>query len=158
MTKRNFYAIWLAIVILGGVAISSLAYMSSLNKDRLNERGIMEQNRKFVEGFFNFESTDQRYDAIKPYTTEQGYRATFPSGTDLPQNSKIHSKVNNLKAFIQKDPVPKKEEVEILNKFELTTEFNGIGSTQTIIMKTILLETDNWKVNDIEMIIQNTHE
>ncbi|WP_338709168.1 hypothetical protein [Paenibacillus amylolyticus] len=160
MTKRSFYAVWLAIFLLGGVGIGSLAYTSSLNQEKMKEQTIMQQNRLFVEGFFNFETTNQRYKAIRPYTTEKGYRSTFPSGIELPPDSEVHSTVSDMKAYLQHDPSSDKKHTEVLNKFSLTTEFNGIGSVQTIVMKTVLVDEgrgDGWKVDDIEMIIQNTH-
>jgi hypothetical protein len=37
-------------------------------------------NREFLESFFTYQTTAERYKKIEPFMTDQGYKATHPSG------------------------------------------------------------------------------
>lgn len=156
MRNGRFYVIWAVILILGVVGISVFASNTSSKTAEKSELAALQVNHKFVEKFFNYSSTGERYEGIKPYMTEQGYRALFPSGIEMPKDSAIKSLTTNLKAFIKKDPKTDDGLIEILNDFIVSTEYGGIQSSKNVIMRTQLVKEGNtWKINDIEMIIQN---
>jgi hypothetical protein len=157
LSHGRFYAVWGVILVLGIVGIIAFFSNSSLKEEKEKELAGLELNTQFVDKFFNYTSTRQRYDNVKPLMTEQGYRATYPSGFELPADSSVKSLVSNLKSYVQKAPAVKENQMEILNEFVVTTEFNEIRSSKEVIMRTELLydESAGWKVNDIEMIIQN---
>lgn len=157
MRHARFYTIWGVILVLGIVLITQFFSNTSLKKEIEKEQEGLELNALFVYKFFNYDSTRQRYDAIKPLMTEQGYQATYPSGFELPADSSVKSRVTKLRSFVQKAPEVGSNQMEILNEFMVTTEFNGIGSSKEVIMRTQLVHdgSSGWKVNDVEMIIQN---
>ena len=45
-----------------------------------------------------------------------------------------------------------------LNEFKLTTEFNSVANTETVIVKTSLIYVmeQGWKINDVEFVGQLT--
>ncbi|MEX6702932.1 hypothetical protein ABS315_25605 [Peribacillus frigoritolerans] len=51
-----------------------------------------------------------------------------------------------------------KTEAESFNEFKLTTEFNNVAATDTVIVKTslIFVKEQGWKVDDVEFIGQLT--
>lgn len=51
-----------------------------------------------------------------------------------------------------------KTEAEFFNEFKLTTEFNNVATTETVIVKTSLIyvKEQDWKVDDVEFIGQLT--
>jgi hypothetical protein len=80
------------------------------------------------------------------------YKATHPSGTDLPNSEQsVQSSMIGLKPFEYQDS---KTEAEFFNEFKLTTEFNGVANTETVIVKTSLIyvKEQGWKVDDVEFI------
>lgn len=158
MKNGKFYAVWVVILIVGIVGILSFFSNSDLQKKIKIEEAGLELNNQFVEKFFNYTSSRQRYDSVKSLMTEQGYRATYPSGMELPADSSVRSLVTNHQSFVQKEPSLNDNQMEYLNRFVVTTEFNGIQSSKEVIMRTLLIKEGSvgWKVNDIEMIIQNT--
>ena len=88
--------------------------------------------------------------------TDQGYKATHPSGTDLPNSEQsVKSSMVGLKPFEYQDS---KTEAEFFNEFKLTTEFNGVANTETVIVKTSLIyvREQEWKINDVEFVGQLT--
>ncbi|MFS0813498.1 hypothetical protein [Peribacillus phoenicis] len=75
---------------------------SQLNEVRTNQGNYEEQiqslssiqntdalkvNHKFLESFFTYQTTAERYKKFEPFMTDQGFKATHPSGMELP-NSK----------------------------------------------------------------------
>jgi uncharacterized protein len=109
-------------------------------------------NREFLEKFFTYQTMADRYKNIKPLMTDRGFMATHPSGSELPHSDEsVKSSIVNLKPFeYQSSNV----DAEFLNEFELTTEFNNVSSTKTVIVKTSLIFVQNqgWKVDDVESI------
>ncbi|KON88009.1 hypothetical protein AF332_15055 [Sporosarcina globispora] len=51
-----------------------------------------------------------------------------------------------------------KNEAELFNEFKLTTEFNNVAATDTVIVKASLIyvEEQGWKVDDVEFVGQLT--
>ncbi|MCM3130199.1 MULTISPECIES: hypothetical protein [unclassified Paenibacillus] len=160
MSNRKFYALLGVVLILGIVGSLVFSSNSGLKKEIEMEQAGIELNTQFVDKFFNYASTKQRYDNVKSLMTERGYRSTYPSGMELPADSSVKSQVSNLKIYVQKAPSVKENQMEILNQFVATTEFNEIQSSKEVIMKTFLVyeESVGWMINDIEMIIQNAEE
>ncbi|MBO1000740.1 hypothetical protein IOC57_23740 [Bacillus sp. SD075] len=88
--------------------------------------------------------------------TDQGYKATHPSGTELPDSEEsVKSSMVGLKPFEYQSS---KTEAEFFNEFKLTTEFNKVAATDTVIVKTSLIyvKGQGWKVDDVEFIGQLT--
>lgn len=113
-------------------------------------------NREFLKSFFTYQTTAERYENIKSFMTDQGYQATHPSGTNLPNSEQsIQSSMVGLKPFEYQSS---KTETEFFNEFKLTTEFNGVANTETVIVKTSLIHVKDqgWKVDDVEFIGQFT--
>jgi len=113
-------------------------------------------NRKFLISFFTYQNTAERYENIKPFMTDQGYKATHPSGTDLPNSEEsVQSSMIGLKPFEYQSS---KTEAEFFNEFKLTTEFNDVANKETVIVKTSLIyvKKQGWKVDDVEFIGQFT--
>lgn len=116
----------------------------------------LEVNQKFLEKFFTYQTTAERYEEIKPLMTDQGFKATHPSGTELPKSKQsVRSSMVGLKPFEYQSS---KTEAEFLNEFELTTEFNDVSNTETVIVKTslIYIKEQGWKIDDVEFVGQLT--
>lgn len=116
----------------------------------------LEVNRKFLEKFFTYQTTAERYEKIKPLMTDQGFKATHPSGTELPKSKQsVKSSMVGLKPFEYQSS---KTEAEFFNEFKLTTEFNNVSNTETVIVKTSLIyvKEQGWKINDVEFVGQLT--
>ena len=117
---------------------------------------ILKINREFLERFFTYKTTKERYQKIKPFMTDQGYKATHPSGTKLPDSEEsVKSSMVGLKPFEYQSS---KTEAEFFNEFKLTTEFNNVANTETVIVKTLLVyvKGQGWKINDVEFVGQLT--
>ncbi|MGM0878417.1 MAG: hypothetical protein ACQEWV_27890 [Bacillota bacterium] len=109
-------------------------------------------NREFLELFFTYQTTAERYKKIKPFMTDQGYKATHPSGMELPNSEQsVKSSMVGLKPFEYQSS---KTEAEFLNEFKLTTEFNNVANTETVIVKTSLIyvKEQGWKIDDVEFV------
>jgi hypothetical protein len=113
-------------------------------------------NQDFIEKFFSYSSTKERYENIKPLTTEEGFRATLPSGIEIPEDNgselSVTSRMDKLKPYIY--PSIDKNKVDFMNKFEVSTIFNKIKTTQEIIIYTQVVydQISGWKVNDVEFV------
>jgi hypothetical protein len=116
----------------------------------------LEVNREFLTNFFTYQTTTERYKNSKPFMTDQGYKATHPSGTELPNSEQsVKSSMVGLKPFEYQSS---KTKAEFFNEFKLSTEFNDVTNTETVIVKTSLLyvKGQGWKINDVEYIGQLT--
>jgi len=116
----------------------------------------LDVNRKFLEKIFTYQTTTERYKKIKPLMTDQGFNATHPSGTELPKSKQsVKSSMVGLKPFEYQSS---KTEAEFFNEFKLTTEFNNVSNTETVIVKTSLIyvKEQGWKINDVEFVGQLT--
>jgi hypothetical protein len=118
----------------------------------IQDTDALKVNREFLKRFFTYQTTAERYENIKPIITDQGYMATHPSGTELPNSEQsVVSSMIGLKPFEYQSS---KTEAEFFNEFKLTTEFNGVANTETVIVKTSLIyvKEQGWKVDDVEFI------
>ncbi|MGV2885992.1 hypothetical protein [Paenibacillus taichungensis] len=159
MRNGRFYFVWAVILILGIVGFIILGVSLNSKSEDKGEEVALQINRQFVDKFFTYSSTGQRYEGIKPLMTEQGYRALFPSGIEMPQDSAVKSLSTNLKEYVLRDPAVQDGQTEILNEFLVSTEFSGIKDSKNVIMRTKLVKDGStWKINDVEMIIQNTKQ
>jgi Tfp pilus assembly protein PilV len=116
----------------------------------------LEANREFLKNFFTYQTTAERYKNIKPLMTDQGYKATHPSGTKLPDSDQsVKSSMVGLKPFEYQSS---KTEAEFFNEFKLSTEFNDVTNTETVIVKTSLIyvKEQGWKIDDVEFVGQLT--
>jgi hypothetical protein len=169
--KKNYILLMIGF----GVAVLVIMYVFSLRTQlqevRANQSNYEEQikelssiqntealkvNQEFLESFFTYQTTAERYKNIKPFMTNRGYKATHPSGTELPASKQsVISSMVGLKPF---EYQPSKTEAEFFNEFKLSTEFNGVSNTETVIVKTSLIHVNKkeWKVDDIEFVGQLT--
>lgn len=121
-------------------------------------RSDVEQvNMGFLEKFFTYNSTKERYEGIKPLMTEEGYRSTFPSGSEVPETDQsVKSTLSELRQYLLQTS---KTEAVFLNEFNVTTQFNGVENLQTIIVRTILSWNDgSWLITEVEFIGQLTSQ
>ncbi|WP_221567134.1 hypothetical protein [Alkalihalobacillus sp. TS-13] len=113
-------------------------------------------NQEFLEHFFTYQTIAERYENIQPLMTDQGFNATHPSGTKPPNSEQsVKSSMVGLKSFEYQES---KTEAEFFNEFKLSTEFNDVTNTETVIVKTSLIyvKEQGWKINDVEFIGQLT--
>ncbi|MEH7375678.1 hypothetical protein [Neobacillus drentensis] len=112
----------------------------------------LEVNREFLKNFFTYQTTADRYQNIKPFMTDQGYKATHPSGTELPNSKQsVKSSMVGLKPFEYQSS---KTDAEFFNEFMLSTEFNDVTNTETVIVKTSLIyvKKQGWRIDDVEFV------
>ena len=118
----------------------------------IQNRDALKVNREFLESFFTYQTTAERFKKIEPFMTDQGNKATHPSGTELPDSEEsIQSSMVGLKPFEYQSS---KTEAEFFNEFKLTTEFNNVANTEMVIVKTSLIyvKGQGWKIDDVEYI------
>ncbi|MGA9286789.1 MAG: hypothetical protein WBV93_00455 [Anaerobacillus sp.] len=128
-----------------------MAFMSSVESS-----DALEVNQEFLKHFFNYETTGERYTNIESFMTDRGFQATHPSGTDLPKSDEsVTSTMSGLRAY---EFNSSKTEAAFLNEFQLSTDFNDITTTETVIVKTSLVyvKEQGWKVDDVEFVGQLT--
>ncbi|MFF3024461.1 hypothetical protein ACFVRR_17695 [Gottfriedia sp. NPDC057948] len=116
----------------------------------------LEVNRAFLKNFFTYQTTAERYQKIKPFMTDQGYKATHPSGLNIPSGDQsVESTLVGLKPFEYQST---KTDAEFFNEFKLSTEFNNVSNTETVIVKTSLIyvKDQGWKIDDVEYVGQLT--
>ncbi|CAK6481266.1 hypothetical protein IFT92_09400 [Peribacillus simplex] len=169
--KKNFLFLMIVFIIAALVIMYVLSLRSQLQEVRANQGNYEEQiqslssiqntdalkvNRQFLESFFTYQTTAERYKKVEPFMTDQGFKATHPSGTELPDSEEsVKSSMVGLKPF---EYQTSKTEAEFFNEFKLTTEFNNVAATDTVIVKTSLIyvKEQGWKVDDVEFIGQLT--
>ncbi|HEO2443884.1 hypothetical protein N0B30_23815 [Bacillus subtilis] len=169
--KKNYILLMLGFVVVAVCIMYVFSLRSQLQEVKANQRNYEEQiktlssiqntdalavNRKFLEKFFNYQTTAERYDKIKPLMTDKGFKATHPSGTKLPNSDEsVKSSMVGLKPFEYQSS---KTEAEFFNEFKLSTEYNEVSNTETVIVKTSLIhvQKQGWKVDDVEFIGQLT--
>jgi len=169
--KKNFLLLMIGFIAAALVIMYVFSLRSQLQEVQANQENYKVQikslssiqntdalkiNREFLERFFTYQTTKERYKKIKPFMTDQGYKATHPSGTNLPDSEEsVKSSIVGLKPFEYQSS---KTEAEFFNEFKLTTEFNNVANTETVIVKTSLVyvKGQGWKINDVEYIGQLT--
>lgn len=160
------------VVIIAAVIVAlMLIYTQSLKKDlaaateqkenyanqidrlkKLDQSKAAELNHEFVNRFFTYKNTKQRYEDIEPLMTEKGYQSTYPSGSSIPKKgSDVSSSVSGLRSY---EYVTDKQSVSFMNEFTVRTSYNGTANEQKIVIKTdlIALENGDWKVDNVEFI------
>ncbi|WML27392.1 hypothetical protein [Neobacillus sp. OS1-33] len=163
--KKKFLLLMIGFVVAAMVIMYVFSLRLQLQEVRANQENYEDQikslssiqntdalkiNREFLERFFTYQTTAERYEKIKPFMTDQGYKATHPSGTELPDSEQsVKSSMVGLKPFEYQSS---KTEAEFFNEFKLTTEFNNVANTETIIVKTSLIyvKDKGWKIDDVE--------
>jgi len=169
--NKNFLFLMIVFITAALVFMYVFSLRSQLQEVRANQGNYEEQiqslsfiqitdalkvNREFLESFFTYQTTAERYKKIEPFMTDQGFNATHPSGTELPDSEEsVKSSMVGLKQF---EYQTSKTEAEFFNEFKLTTEFNNVAATDTVIVKTSLIyvKEQGWKVDDVEFIGQLT--
>lgn len=154
MKKTTIINIILAISILLNVFL----LFSNINTaEKVDDQSAVSEslaaNEKFLDRFFTYKTTKEKYEEIEPLMTEKGYKSTFPSGMEIPEDSSefsVSSIMSGLKPFQYKQNDSK---LEFLNEMTVSTSFNKIETTETIVVKTILVNKENkWFVDEILMI------
>ncbi|MGE6717479.1 hypothetical protein ACQKGD_08855 [Peribacillus frigoritolerans] len=169
--KKNFLLLMIVFIIAALIIMYVFSLRSQLQEVRAHQGNYEEQiqslssiqntdalkvNRQFLESFFTYQTTAERYKKVEPFMTDQGFKATHPSGTELPDSEEsVKSSMVGLKPF---EYQISKTEAEFFNEFKLTTEFNNVAATDTVIVKTslIFVKEQGWKVDDVEFIGQLT--
>ncbi|KON83498.1 hypothetical protein AF332_27465 [Sporosarcina globispora] len=169
--KKNYILLLIGFVAAALVIMYVFSLRSQLQEVRANQSTYEEQiksltsiqntdalktNQEFLEHFFTYQTTSDRYKNIESLMTDRGYKATYPSGTELPSSEEsVKSSMVGLKPFEYQSS---KTEAEFFNEFKLTTEFNNVAATDTVIVKTSLIyvEEQGWKVDDVEFVGQLT--
>jgi hypothetical protein len=169
--KKNYILLMIVFVVAVLVIMYVFSLRTQLQEVRVNQSNYEEQikdlssiqntgalkiNREFLESFFTYQTTAERYKNIKPFMTNRGYKATYPSGTEIPTSEQqVKSSIVGLKPFEYQSS---KTETEFFNEFKLTTEFNNVANTETVIVRTSLVyvKEKGWRVEDVEFIGQLT--
>jgi hypothetical protein len=165
--KKNYVLLMIGFISAVVVIMYVFSLQSQLQEVRANQENYeekiatlssirntdaLEVNRKFLNNFFTYQTTAERYKNIKLLMTDQGYKATHPSGVELPNSKQsIKSSMTGLKLFEYQSS---KTEAEFFNEFKLSTEFNDVTNTETVIVRTslIYIKEKGWKVDDIEFV------
>ncbi|WP_028401072.1 hypothetical protein [Ectobacillus panaciterrae] len=123
--------------------------IASLKNTEVNK--AQKTTEQFIQAFFNYDNTLDRYKNIKTYTTEQGYRSTFPSGMEPPtKGADIRSRINELEIFEKKYS---KNEITTISTFKVMTTFNDVPSTSKMVIKTNVVKVGSeWKIDDVTIL------
>ena len=169
--KKNYILLMLGFIAAAVFIVYAFSLRTQLQEVRANQSNYeekiaslstiqntdaLEVNRKFLTNFFTYQTTAERYKNIKPFMTDQGYKATHPSGMELPNSDQsVQSSMVGLKPFEYQSS---KTEAEFFNEFKLSTEFNNVTNTETVIVKTSLVyvKEQGWKIDDVEFVGQLT--
>ncbi|MGR6342656.1 hypothetical protein ACU5CE_33495 [Priestia megaterium] len=127
----------------------------SLQNNGLNQ--AKDTTESFIRAFFSYDNTLDRYQNIKAYTTQQGYKSTFPSGTEPPTTgADIESRISDLEIFSQRYS---SNEITTVSTFKTTTTFNDVPSNSEMVIKTDLVKTGSqWKVDNVEILSSQSTE
>lgn len=165
--KKNYIMLMGAFIAAVIIIMYVFSLRSQLQEVRSNQRHYEEEiksltsvqqtdalskNRSFLEAFFTYETTAERYQKIRPLMTDRGFKATHPSGTKPPQSKQsVKSTMVGLKPF---EYQTSKTEAEFFNEFKLSTEYNDVSNTETVIVKTSLIyvKEQGWKIDDVEFV------
>lgn len=153
--KKWWYFLAAGLVILNIVQMVHAQNLKGQIKEQQSTEDVTRVNQKFIDSFFTYKTTKQRYDSIKPLMTEKGYNATLPAGIELPDDTSdipsVSSRLTNLQPFMYSAD---KRKVEYMNEFNVITSYNQVDSTTGVIVHTVLTysETAGWQVDDVEFI------
>jgi hypothetical protein len=161
--RTSFFLMFAGFIMLVLVILYVFSLRNQLSEVRANQENYKQQieavsniepsqaeqvNKKFLKSFFTYNNPSERYENIKPLMTEAGFKATHPSGNGIPQSKEnISSSISNIKLF--KHEVSKTE-IEFLNEFKVSTNYNSVGSTERMVIKTelVYVEGVGWKIKD----------
>jgi hypothetical protein len=149
--KQLYYVLWAVVFLFIIVLVGYVFSLRSQLNDQTNTEAALKADQQFIQSFFSYQSTNQRYEQIKPLVTEKGYRAAHPSSMGLLQSdNSVKSSIEELSLY---GKTISQKQVEYLNQFKVTTSFNNIGNTQAIIVRTVLTLTESgWMVDDFEFV------
>jgi hypothetical protein len=133
--------------------LQALHYKQELLK--LENSSSKDTNENFIKAFFQYNSTKQRYEQIKPLMTNEGYHSTFPSGMEIPETDQ--SVVSKIEFLVSYEHPISKTSSEYISEFKQTTRFRDIENTQTILLKTKLEFENSWKVQKVEFLAQTSY-
>ncbi|WP_145949560.1 hypothetical protein [Paenibacillus sp. Y412MC10] len=151
--KKWLYLVLAGLTILNFVQMGHAHNLKEQIKEQRSTEEVTRINQKFIDTFFTYDSTKQRYENIKPLMTEQGYNATLPAGTEIPDDTSdlpsVSSRLTDLRPFIYSAD---KNKVEYLNEFNVITSYNKVDSTTGVIVHTVLTysEKNGWLVDDVD--------
>jgi hypothetical protein len=152
------------------VVVAAVLYFLQLNKaiasEQLKNKQLQDQiaglqntevnkaqktTEQFIQAFFNYDNTLDRYKNIKAYTTEQGYRSTFPSGMQPPtKGADIRSRIDDLEIF---EKQYSKNKITTISIFEVTTTFHDVPATAKMVIKTNVVSVGSeWKIDDVTIL------
>lgn len=108
-------------------------------------------NDAFIQRFFNYKNTAERYNISKDIMTKQGFHAIHPSSEKVPEKgADITASISHVRSY---EHAESRTQVEYINTFIQTITFNGESTNNTVMVKTKLIFIDNqWKVDDLENI------
>ncbi|MGD6964459.1 hypothetical protein ACQCVB_19840 [Fictibacillus phosphorivorans] len=165
--RTSFFLMFAGFIVVVLVILYVFSLRSQLSEVRENQETYKQQaeavshiepsqaeqvNKKFLKSFFTYDNPSERYENIKHLMTESGFKATHPSGNAIPQSKEdVSSSISNIKLF--KHDVSRTE-IEFLNEFKVTTDYNGVGSTERMVIKTelIYVEGVGWKIKDLYVV------
>jgi Ca2+/Na+ antiporter len=113
----------------------------------------LKANNDFIDKFFNYQSSNERYKNVQDMVTPGGMRSLFPSGVPNAEDSAaITSKIAELKAY----EYQKSNKIsEFINEFNVTIATNGVENTQTVLARTTVEQSKDqgtWLITDFEFI------
>ncbi|WP_240416525.1 hypothetical protein [Paenibacillus periandrae] len=152
---KKVYLLIAALFLLNVIQLFHGMNLKAQIKDQISATGADDTNKAFIEKFFTYETTKQRYDNIKPFMTTRGYNSALPAGIEIPDNSSgvpsVSSQMNRLQPFRY---VSGNEKIEFMNGFDVVTSFNKVQTTQTVIVHTVLLYSKDkgWQVDEVEFV------
>jgi hypothetical protein len=170
-SKKGYVLLMSGFIVAVLVVVYVFSLQAQLREVRANQRNYEEQmaslssvkntdalevNRDFLEHFFTYQTTAERYTNVESYMTDQGFQSTHPSGTELPKSEEsVTSTMVGLKPYEYQSS---KTEASFFNEFQLSTDFNDVTNTETVIVKTSLVyvKKQGWKVDDVEFVGQLT--
>jgi hypothetical protein len=165
--RTSFFLMFAGFIMMVLVILYVFSLRSQLSEVRANQENYKQRaeavsqiepsqaeqvNRKFLKSFFIYDNPSERYQNIKALMTEAGYKATHPSGNAIPQSKEdVSSSITNIKLF--KHEVSKTE-IEFLNEFKVTTDYNDVGSSERMVVKTeiVYVEGKGWRIKDIYVV------
>jgi hypothetical protein len=161
----------ITVLALFAVAVLVMAYVFSLRaqlheqqalassyKEKVNAlSGVTRNEAKkvndlFIERFFNYQNTIERYKDIQALMTRRGFKAAHPSGENIPEKgTDILASTRNVQSY---EHVQDRTHVEYISTFTNTIRFNGVSSSDPEMIKTklIFVEGEGWKIDDLENI------
>lgn len=109
-------------------------------------------NQDFINKFFTYKNTKDRYQNVKGLMTEWGFHSTFPSGNKVPKTgANVTSSIDKLTSYMHQSS---KTQMDFMNVFSQTTVSHRIRYARDVYVKTTLTydSKKGWKVNYVQLI------